>query len=264
MPGSTLKVQDALREIARTYADRSHAPYSGRSSAAVLLLSDGYWIPGVKVESASFSLTIPAVQNAYTTAVALNRTDMLAIVQTETIRKAEEVYLAALPGGHVRRDADDVFVIDGVSELPEPVGPLDPFISGARSGDLDEAISAVRQIAARAYVPESDFRVGAVLVDGEGRWIPGVNVEHEDWSRILCAERNALGTAISYGIRDLRSLYLTCSRDAACTPCGACRQLLAELAPDIVLKLDRGQEPPDEKKPHELLPGFFSGDKLSR
>lgn len=263
MPGPKLRILDSLESVAKTYAAHSHVLYSGRPRAAVLLLSDGQWIPGVRVESASFSLTIPALLNAFSTAVALERTDVLAIVQSEPIRNTDEIYLESLYGPRTLRVAENAFLVEDISQLPDARGPLDPFIPGSAPGSPVEGVEVVRQIAQRAHVPESSFPVGTVLIDHDGRMIPGVNVEHEDWSRILCAERNALGTAISYGIRDLRRLYLTCSRDHTCTPCGACRQLLAELAPQMTLFLDRGLEPPEETTPKELLPGFFSGNMIA-
>ncbi len=87
-------------------------------------------------------------------------------------------------------------------------------------------------------------------------------MEHEDWTRILCAERNALGTAISYGLTGLHTMYLTCLCDPQGTPCGACRQLLTEQAPALVLWMDRGDAPPASATPEALLPGFFSGRTL--
>ena len=56
---------DMLRREARAAAARAYVPYSGRGAAAVMLLADGLWVPGVRVESASFSLVIPALVNAF-------------------------------------------------------------------------------------------------------------------------------------------------------------------------------------------------------
>jgi cytidine deaminase len=87
-------------------------------------------------------------------------------------------------------------------------------------------------------------------------------VEHPDWARILCAERNALGTVQSYALSEPEHLFLTCDEDPEGTPCGACRQLLVELAPDTTLWMDRHSEPPEQSTISALLPGSFRGHAL--
>jgi homotetrameric cytidine deaminase len=117
---------------------------------------------------------------------------------------------------------------------------------------------------ARAHVPASAYPVGAVLALDDGRRLPGVNVEHGDWTRTLCAERTALAAACAYGVRArIRALYLACPRDTAAVPCGACRQWLTELAPDAVLWMDRLRQAPAATRPAALLPGSFQGRALS-
>lgn len=121
-----------------------------------------------------------------------------------------------------------------------------------------------RRLARRAYTPASNFPVGALLETTDGRFVPGVNVEHEDWARSLCAERNALGTALSYGLSDFDALYLSCPLDPKGTPCGACRQWLVELAPTVTLWMDRDDEPPEPRSPRALLPESFRGQAIPR
>ena len=128
-----------------------------------------------------------------------------------------------------------------------------------------ERVAQARRLAERAYTPASEFPVGALLDVGGGRLVPGVNVEHPDWNRILCAERNALGTAYAYGVADaISALYLSCPLDPSGTPCGACRQWLVELTPEIPLWMDRSDAPPDKRTPEALLPGSFSGRAIPR
>jgi homotetrameric cytidine deaminase len=134
--------------------------------------------------------------------------------------------------------------------------PANRALSGA------EGIERARDVAARAYVPASEFPVGAILETTDGRLVPGVNVEHPDWSRILCAERNAVGTAYAYGKRSARRLFLTCANDPEGTPCGACRQVLAELTPEAALWMDRHDDAPERAQLSDLLPGSFRGQAL--
>ena len=253
-----------LRRLCEAAAARAVAPYSGRREAAVLLLADGSWVPGVRFESASFSLTMPAVVNAFTTAVAAGRRDVVAAAFSGPALEEEALYLADSPAGRFGRAAADLFVRAGEAALP-PVGErLAPFLPGPPPSSPAQGIALAREVARRAHVPESGFPVGCVLVGEDGRMIPGVNVEHRDWARILCAERNALGTAASYGVDPLSRLYLSCPSDPAGTPCGACRQHLAEHAREIRLWMDRGDAPPEETNPEQLLPGSFAGSTLSR
>lgn len=245
------------------YRERAYVPYSGSRIATVFLLSDGSLIPGVRVESASFSLVIPAVLNGYTTAIAFQRTDVQAVVQSEPFGPEDQLFLETILERSLKKVSDEAYIrVRG--GLPRISGEMDPFVKVRELEGEDQAIRLVREVAQNAFVPESTFPVGCILDTGSGRFIPGVNVENRDWTRVLCAERNALGTAISYGIRDIKSLYLTCPEDWSCTPCGACRQLLAEIVPDAKLFMDRGKEPPVQASPRDLLPGFFTGHFLSR
>lgn len=256
---------DTLRDKAQALTPRAHTPFSDTPTAAVLLLNDGTWIPGVRVESASYSLTLPALLNAYTTAVAAGRArDVRAFVLSRPFRREEAVYVEELPHGPFEAQAADVWLrgatgADGT--LPTPTEALTPYVDITFNTE-EEGVAHTRRIAEGAYVPSSNFPVGALLELGDGRLLPGVNVEHPDWARILCAERNALGTAQSYDAGPVRRLFLTCPEDPDGTPCGACRQLLAELAPDADLWMDRHDDAPEHAALSALLPGSFRGRAL--
>lgn len=251
----------ALQEIAQSYAARAHVPYSGQPEAAVALLADGAWVPGVRVESASFSLTLPAALNAVSTAVAAGRQDVVAVVSTRAWQAEDLAYLAALPGGALTARAAHAAAAEG--PLPALTHRLDPFLPARLPLTAEAGIALAQEVAGRAYVPASAFRVGCVAVAG-GVAVPGVNVEHRDWARILCAERNALGTALTWGLPPAEHLFLSCPSDPSGTPCGACRQWLAELTPEAMLWMDRGAGPPEAVAPPDLLPGFFRGATLIR
>ena len=263
---------DALRSLAAAQAARAHVPYSGREEAAVLLLSDRAWVPGARVESASFSLVIPPLVNAFTTAAAAGRTDVRVVALSRTSSSAERAYVAESPFGPFAQAAPDVWVREDEAAWPDPasragqaVGArLDPFLETEIPRTSEEGIALARRVAERAVVPQSGFPVGCVLETSGGRLIPGVNVEHADWSRTLCAERGALGTAVSYGLAGFGRLFLSCLRDPKGTPCGACRQLLVELAPEAALWMDRGPASPEAASPARLMPGSFTGDALPR
>ena len=260
-------VLTSLRDRAQRLTTRAHVPFSETPTAAVLLLDDGRWIPGVRVESASYALTLPALLNAYTTAMAAGGGDAVAAaVLSRPFRREEALYVEELPQKteRFRPCGDDAWVCGGgtgdgaLPTVGDPLSPeLDEHIDDAAAG-----IDVARRVATRAYVPASDYAVGAVLDCGDGRLVPGVNVEHPDWARILCAERNALGTVQSYALPAPEHLFLTCNEDPHGTPCGACRQLLAELAPDTTLWMDRHRDAPERSTVSTLLPGSFRGQAL--
>jgi homotetrameric cytidine deaminase len=247
-----------------TLRARAHVPFSDRPHSVLLVLRDGRWIPGVRIESASYSLSISAIGNAVTTAYSLRCFDAVAgIVSSAPLSAADRVYLQALDGfsGAAStsngQGATAYWRTPPPSELGTAVDPTRPVPASPEAG-----ISAARNGATAAHVPESHFPVGAVLVHNNQIAIPGVNVEHPDWTRILCAERNALSTAYAYGYTHCTALYLSCPRAPNGSPCGACRQVLAERAPEATLYMDRHDAPMEQSTPAALLPSFFNSSDL--
>lgn len=92
--------------------------------------------------------------------------------------------------------------------------------------DTQALLAAARAVARHAYAPYSHYPVGAALLGEDGAIHVGCNVENASYGLSLCAERNALFHAIAQGCSAFRALALVTPRPA--TPCGACRQVLAE------------------------------------
>jgi cytidine deaminase len=88
---------------------------------------------------------------------------------------------------------------------------------------------------AQAYAPYSKFDVGAALLTRDGRIVHGCNVENASFGLSICAERNALWKAVSEGERDFVAIAVTAGRSGGASPCGACRQVLHEFAPGLVV-----------------------------
>ena len=102
---------------------------------------------------------------------------------------------------------------------------------------LRKLIAAAKTAQRNAHAPYSKFRVGAALLTKSGRIFTGVNVENASYGLTNCAERVAVGKAVSEGHRQFRAIAVV-APSAALSPCGACRQVLAEFGDCVVICAD--------------------------
>jgi cytidine deaminase len=135
---------------------------------------------------------------------------------------------------------------------------------GAGSPPADDVQALIRQAwatAQHAYVPYSSYPVGAALVTAAGRIYTGCNVENAAYPATICGERTALVKAISEGERHFRTIVVV-TRNAG-SPCGMCRQMLYEFAPElrVVLSTPQGEIAFDGPL-KALLPLGFNYDSL--
>jgi cytidine deaminase len=115
----------------------------------------------------------------------------------------------------------------------------------------------------RAYAPYSHYRVGASLRTKTGRVYTGVNVENAAYPQTMCAERVAIFKAVSDGEKEFE--VITVVTDNGGSPCGGCRQVMAEFGLDtIVLLADGNGRILKETTVRELLPDAFTPDRLGR
>ena len=94
-------------------------------------------------------------------------------------------------------------------------------------------LAAARDVRERAYAPYSHFTVGAALDTGEGHVFLGCNVENASFGLTICAERAAVVAAIAAGFRRFSAIAVAGAEGALTSPCGACRQVLAEFNPGM-------------------------------
>jgi homotetrameric cytidine deaminase len=125
----------------------------------------------------------------------------------------------------------------------------------------DALLAAAHQARAHAYAPYSNYLVSAAILAEDGRIFTGVNVENASYGLTVCAERNAIGKAVSEGVRRLQAIVVLTENGGS--PCGACRQVISEFAADIPIWLADVQGNVRQTTLYTLLPDHFGPEKLS-
>ena len=121
-----------------------------------------------------------------------------------------------------------------------------------------ELLQLASEAAINAFAPYSNFKVGASLLFADGSIYKGCNVESASYGLTLCAERNAISTAIAAGQkRDLLAVAIYSPNSKGCYPCGACRQWISEFSKDAVIILEDENGEPLIHTISELLPKSF-------
>lgn len=122
-----------------------------------------------------------------------------------------------------------------------------------------ELIKKSIEAAKQAYAPYSKFLVGAALVASDGRIFTGCNVENISYGLTICAERNAVFAAVAAGCRGFTKIVIATDTAEPASPCGACRQVLAEFNPDLEIVLATFQGKSVRFRLSELLPRPTTG-----
>ncbi|HYN90515.1 MAG TPA: cytidine deaminase [Thermoleophilaceae bacterium] len=140
----------------------------------------------------------------------------------------------------------------------------DSLVATSYSGLLDapdQLLRAAEEVMRTAYVPYSNFKVGAALRAPDGSIHIGPNVENTSYPQGQCAETSAIGALIAAGQREVVEVAVVAERMDVCPPCGGCRQRLAEFAsPDTPVHLGRPGGPRETTTVGELLPLAFELD----
>ena len=122
-----------------------------------------------------------------------------------------------------------------------------------------ELIDLAVQASKNAYVPYSHFPIGAVLVAKDGRVFTGVNVENARFGLTNCGERTAIFKAVSEGVLDFEELIVYGETEKPISPCGACRQVMAEFfSEDLKVTLVAKDKSTVVMTVKELLPYSFT------
>ncbi|MFD1425679.1 cytidine deaminase [Kroppenstedtia sanguinis] len=127
----------------------------------------------------------------------------------------------------------------------------------------EQLIEEAKKVRQRAYVPYSGFPVGAALLTEDGRVFSGCNVENVSFGLTNCAERTAFFKAVSEGTRKFQALAVVGATSNPISPCGACRQVMAEFcSPGMKVYLANLDGEIKQTTVGELLPGAFDKEEL--
>lgn len=118
-------------------------------------------------------------------------------------------------------------------------------------------MAAARQAREKAYVPYSQFPVGAALLTEDGQLYTGCNIENASYGLTNCAERTAIFKAVSEGHRRVKAIAVIADTEGPVSPCGACRQVMSQFGPDARVILTNLKGDVSVTTVAELLPGAF-------
>ncbi|PSR23619.1 MAG: cytidine deaminase [Sulfobacillus acidophilus] len=130
--------------------------------------------------------------------------------------------------------------------------------------EVDDALlEAALKARLKAYAPYSNFYVGAALLTEDGTIVTGANVENASYPLGCCAERTAVFAAVAQGYRKFTRIVIVGPGPQLISPCGACRQVLAEFGDlEVVMAEAQGRVVPRRMRLFELLPLHFGQDAL--
>jgi cytidine deaminase len=125
--------------------------------------------------------------------------------------------------------------------------------------EKNQLLAAARQALISAYAPYSNFRVGAAVLTQSGRIFAGCNVENVSYGLSMCAERNAIASAVLAEGDDtiIKAIAVVNDRNIPCSPCGACRQVIWEFGKTAIV-IYQGDNQLEACNITELLPAGFS------
>lgn len=127
----------------------------------------------------------------------------------------------------------------------------------------EKLIERAKEARERAYVPYSNFKVGAAVLTESGEIYTGCNVENSSYGLSNCAERTAIFKAVSEGHKDFKAIAIVADTERACPPCGACRQVILEFGKDIEVIMANLNGDIIVKTSGQLLWGGFSKEDLT-
>lgn len=124
--------------------------------------------------------------------------------------------------------------------------------------EYNELLEKAKQASEKAYAPYSKFKVGACVLTENDKVYTGCNFENSSFGLTICAERNAIGSAVADGERKIKAVAIYSPNTKHCYPCGACRQVMCEFVSDQGLNIiTEAEEGLDIKNFNEIFPEGF-------
>lgn len=229
----------------KTLQKRCYVPYSGRADVCIAEGRSGKWYPGVRIENISFPLSIDAIQSA-----------LFSCLSEEDLPKN-----LLLPANALTDATDDSSEDENLISVDKSFPCFDQWVhelgidekNAVKTDHLPEnhffstdeneiSIHRLSTLTRRCLIPNSNFPVSALLKTDKGVF-SGINIEVNDWHKGLCAERTALAKARSCGAGVFYEMHLFAPESEYLTPCGACRQVLAEFMPEgqVVIHMNHNE-----------------------
>lgn len=128
----------------------------------------------------------------------------------------------------------------------------------------EELIEQAIRARAMAVAPYSHFKVGALAVTKSGKIFTGCNVENSTYGLTMCAERVAIFKALSEGEREFVKVVVVADTPEPCYPCGACRQIICDFAPDAEIICANLKNQHEVYMASELLPHAFGDGSFKK
>ena len=135
-------------------------------------------------------------------------------------------------------------------------------MSSSSNQDFERLRAAAAAASEQAYCPYSNFPVGAAVLTEAGEVFAGCNVENASLGLTMCAERSAIFQAVAKGARVIRALLVYTPSETPCPPCGACRKVIHEFAPEADIYSVCDGPDVSHSKLNALLPQAFGPERL--
>ncbi len=124
--------------------------------------------------------------------------------------------------------------------------------------DYQILMDKAKEVSKNAYAPYSKFSVGACVAGGSGNLYSGCNFENSSYGLTICAERNAIGTAIAAGEKEITAIAIYSPNCHDCRPCGACRQVISDFcAPEGIDVITQDEHGLKIRSFNEIFPERF-------
>ena len=130
--------------------------------------------------------------------------------------------------------------------------------------NVKELINIALKARERAYVPYSNFKVGAALLSKSGKIYTGCNIESASFTPTICAERTAISKAVSEGDREIEAIAVVGDMENFTYPCGVCRQVIREFGKNATIIIAKNDEEYKLYSLDDLLPYSFGPEDLDK